>query len=216
MLRDYLDTPEATSADIDWAVLDEPGIWDSPLVERHFGGDLRAEVLQLCRQRYDFVRWGSLLPQTLCHHDLWPNNLFEYEDRTVVVDWAFAGAGWLGADVGNYVSDAALDLLRPTEELPALDRAVFRGYCEGLRDVGWTGDERAVRLGMCLVAAKWTWLIPVMLERARSGYQHTVYGSQEVDADRLYAERASVFRMLVAWAGEARALAAELLVPDAR
>jgi hypothetical protein len=33
------------------------------------------------------------------------------------------------------------------EDLPEIDRLAFAGYLQGLRDVGWAGDERAVRLG---------------------------------------------------------------------
>ncbi|WP_433076733.1 phosphotransferase [Dactylosporangium sp. CA-052675] len=215
VLRDYLDTPDATSPDINWDMLENAEAWDTRLMRTHFGGQLREDVLRLCRERYQFVSWGEALPHTLCHHDLWPNNVFEHDGRLVLVDWAFAGEGWVGGDIGNFVSDTALDLLRPSEELPALDEGVFRGYVQGLRDAGYDADERAVRLGMCVMAAKWTWLIPVMLTRATRD-NHEVYGSQAVDADRLYAERANVFRMLVAWAAEARALAAGLFPASAQ
>lgn len=214
-LRDYLDTPEATSADIDWERLDDRDAWNSPLMRRHFDPDLQEAVLSLCRDRYTFTRWGSLLPVTLAHHDLWPNNLFEAADRTYLIDWAFAGTGWLGGDIGNFVSDTALDLLRPAAELPALESAVFDSYLAGLRAAGWSGDERLVRLGMCLIAAKWTWLIPVMLKRAARSSEHTVYGSQVVDAENLYSERAQVFRMLVRWADEARDLMDQLQLDPA-
>lgn len=210
VLREYLDTPDATSPDIDWNMLEDTDAWDTRLMRTHFGGQLREDVLRLYRERYEFVRWGEALPHTLCHHDLWPNNVFEHDGRLVLVDWAFAGEGWVGGDIGNFVSDTALDLLRPTKELPALDEGALRGYVQGLRDGGYDADEKAVRLGMCVMAAKWTWLIPVMLARATRDRQE-VYLNQAVDADRLYAERANVFRMLVAWAAEARTLAAEVL-----
>ncbi|GAA2640339.1 hypothetical protein GCM10010399_87360 [Dactylosporangium fulvum] len=205
MLRDYLDTPEATSPDIEWERLEDAAAWRTPLMRAHFDDALREAVLRLCRERYDLVALGGHLPTTLCHHDLWPNNLFERDGRTVAIDWAFAGAGWIGGDIGNFVSDTALDLLRPSAELPALDAAVFAGYVDGLRESGWTGDPGEVRLGMCLLAAKWTWLVPVMLKRA-AGDDHEVYGGRAADPDKLYRERAEVFRMLVSWAAEARTL----------
>lgn len=211
MLREYLDNPDATSADIDWRNLHEKHLWETPLMSRHFDGELRDEVLRLCDERYAFVELGEKLPSTLCHHDAWPRNfLDDGGEHTIGLDWAFAGSGWIGADIGNYVSDTALDLLRPAEELEPLNRAVFDAYCAGLGKGGWHGDSRAVRLGMCLMAVKWTWLVPVMLKRAAADVEHTVYGRQPVDADRLYAERSQVFRMLVSWAAEARELAREL------
>lgn len=210
VLRDYLDTPDATSSDIEWDRLDDVAAWDSPLMRRYFDGDLRDALLRLCRERYRFVRWGEALPTTMCHCDMWRDNLFEFDDHTILIDWAFVGEGWLGMDIGNFVSDTALDLVCPSGDLPAFDAAFFRGYCDGLRDVGWCGDERLVRLGMCLMAAKWTWLVPVMLKGAGVD-DHEVYGSRVTDPEELYRERSNVFRTLVAWADEARKLAAELL-----
>jgi hypothetical protein len=99
--------------------------------------------------------------------------------------------------------------LRPAAELPEIEAVAFEGYCAGMADGGWQGGRRIVRLGMCLMAAKWTWLITVMLKRANRE-QHVVYGDQKVSHEHLYAERANVFRMLVSWATEARTLAAEL------
>jgi hypothetical protein len=37
--------------------------------------------------------------------------------------------------------------------LPALDRACGAGYVAGLREAGWRGDERLVRLGYAATAA---------------------------------------------------------------
>jgi hypothetical protein len=35
----------------------------------------------------------------------------------------------------------------PTERIIALDRIVFEGYLQGLRESGWNGESRLVRLG---------------------------------------------------------------------
>jgi hypothetical protein len=39
------------------------------------------------------------------------------------------------------------------ERLPALDRAVFPAYLQGLRDAGWQGDEAQVRFGFAASSA---------------------------------------------------------------
>src|SRR5207247_2248725 len=59
------------------------------------------------------------------------------------------------ASVGFFAVDLA--------ELPELDQVVFRGYLAGLRDVGWHGDPRLVRLGY-VAAAALRYTFPIRLE----------------------------------------------------
>jgi hypothetical protein len=92
------------------------------------------------------------LPQTICHFDIFRRNLFaqktaDGDDRTAVIDWAFVGRGPIGADLNPLVwmsialAGGGLDEARQVEEI------AYEGYLEGLRDVGWQGDPRQVRLG---------------------------------------------------------------------
>ena len=150
-------------------------------------------------------------PRTLCHLDVWPNNLFARTDRTfTLVDWSFVGEGALGEDIGNLVPDSVFDLFVPARKLASLDLEVFDGYLSGLRKAGWDGDERVVRLGMCASAIKYEWLGPLMLQRASNANQLDYGGRKTVDAQRLYAERGIALAFLASWAEEARALAEEL------
>jgi hypothetical protein len=128
----------------------------------------------------------------------------------VLVDWAFVGDGALGEDVGNLVPDAVFDLFMPARTLPHLDRVVFAGYLAGLREAGWDGDERIVRLGMCASVVKYVWLPSRMLATAGDEVQWDYGGRAAVDAARRYAERGLTFAFLADWAREARALAAAL------
>src|SRR5581483_9124927 len=127
-------------------------------------------------------------------------------DHITLIDWAFAGHGPVGGDPGNLVTDSCGDLLQPAASLPELDAATRTGYEEGLRDAGWDGDLRLARLGMCVTAAKWSWLVPHMLPLAGQD-EHRVYGSTPVDSDHLFAERAEMLRYYTVLAAEARALA---------
>jgi hypothetical protein len=84
-------------------------------------------------------------PQTFCHLDFYPGNLFCDGDEAIVVDWAYCGIGALGEDPGNFVPDAILEGCVAVEDADDFERAVWNGYRAGLADAGWAGDERAVR-----------------------------------------------------------------------
>jgi hypothetical protein len=202
-LVDYLHTWD----DVGWDQLDRDDAWDAPLIRAHFPTDLRR--IELCADRHRLLGWAEQLPQTICHHDVWPQNAFADDGHTTLIDWAFAGHGPVGADAGNLVTDSCGDLLHPAASLAELDAATRTGYEDGLRDAEWRGDLRLARLGMCVISAKWSWLVPHMLRLARHD-QHRVYGSTPVDSDHLFAERAEMLRYYTVLATEARALASEL------
>jgi hypothetical protein len=192
----------------DWRLLDDDDAWRQPLVRDHFPPGLREQMLRLHRDRERFLGLVESLPRTLCHLDVWPNNLIARDEReTVLLDWSFVGDGALGEDIGNLIPDSIFDLFLPADCLPDLDELVFGNYVEGLRAGGWTGDERRVRLAVCASAVKYTWLVPFMLTRA-GDEEHLDYGGAgTVSAARRYAERGATFAFLVNWADEARELA---------
>lgn len=204
--RDFLVDYLASWDDVGWDRVDDDDAWRAPLIRAHFPPALRRDLTRLCADRHRMLGWADRIPQTICHHDVWPNNVFANDDHTTLIDWAFTGHGHVGADAGNLVTDSCGDLLHPAAALPELDAATRTGYEEGLRDVGWTGDLRLVRLGMCLMAAKWCWLTPHMLRLAGDD-AHQVYGSVPVDSDHLFAERAEMLQYYTALAAEARSLA---------
>lgn len=206
-LREYLAEKGAT---IPYAVLGWNSAWDTPLVAAHFPASLRDELTSLHADQGRLVRWAETAPRTLAHLDVWPRNLFAAPDDLILIDWAFAGDGGLGEDAGNLVFDTVLDLLHPASLLPALDAAIFARYLAGLRDGGWTGDERAVRLAMCASAVKYDWLGPAMVRRAGEVEMVGYGGGAVADRERLYAERGVALAFIVERADEARRLAREL------
>jgi Phosphotransferase enzyme family len=105
-------------------------------------------------------------PQTFCHLDFYPANLFGNGDEAILVDWAYCGIGALGEDPGNFVPDTLLDGFAAAAEADRLERTVWDGYLAGLADAGWTGDERAVRFAFCATAwLKYRWLRPYLASR---------------------------------------------------
>ena len=71
----------------------------------------------------------------------------------MAVDWAYAGHGAVGEDLEQLVV-ASLFFFETVGIAPReLDAACFAGYVAGLREAGWAGDERLVRLGFTAAAA---------------------------------------------------------------
>ncbi|MFI7642158.1 hypothetical protein [Nonomuraea sp. NPDC049400] len=203
-LRDYLG-----SKPVPYELLEDDAVWRHPLVSENFPPGLRGELVRLHRDREEFLAVLESLPRALCHLDVWPSNVIDRDGESVLVDWAFAGDGALGEDVGNHIPDSVFDLFLPADLLPGLDAAVYGAYVRGLRESGWRGDERLVRLAVCASAVKYDFLAPMML--AGVGQAQLDYGgARPVDAARRYRERGKALMFLMGWADEARRLAESL------
>jgi hypothetical protein len=131
---------------------------DHPLVRRIFPPDVAHNVLKLWAEREMFLDTLDHLPQTLCHRDAFRRNLFarrgvDGQEQTVAIDWAFVGIGAIGeeivAPVATNVGFHEVEL----EEVHELEKIVFEGYLEGLNEVGWRGDPRAVRFCYAVASA---------------------------------------------------------------
>ncbi len=68
-------------------------------------------------------------------------------EQTVLIDWAFLDTGPLGAELASPVCVGLLFGIGEWTQARELDETEFAGYLEGLRDAGWEGDPRTVRLG---------------------------------------------------------------------
>jgi hypothetical protein len=205
-LRDY-----STSRPADWHLLDEDRAWSLQLIKDHFSEDLREGLGRLHLNQGRLLSIMQVLPRTVCHLDVWPNNIIRRPTGEVVlIDWAFVGDGALGEDIGNLIPDSVFDLLLPHHLLSDLDSQATQAYLEGLDEAGWTGDERLVRLGICASAVKYDWLTARSLETA-SADQHTDYGGDTTfDADARYTARAAGLSLCAQWAREAEHLAHDL------
>jgi hypothetical protein len=92
------------------------------------------------------------LPQTLCHHDAFPRNLFasrtpEGRSQTAAIDWALVGISWVGREIDMLVSNVLTHIRSDREQVRQRDRIVFEAYVEDLRDSGCHVDPRLARLG---------------------------------------------------------------------
>ncbi|MEV6947722.1 aminoglycoside phosphotransferase [Streptomyces sp. NPDC051172] len=207
-LRGYL-----ASKSLGWELLDDDEAWRQPAVRDHFPAGLRSKMVRLHHDRAWFLDVMESLPRVFSHLDMWPANVLARGNDSVVLDWAFAGDGTLGEDIGNYIPDTVFDHFMPAARLPELAATVYSAYLRGLRGAGWRGDERLVRLAVCASAVKYDWLTAQMLLRA-SDARHLAYGRREtVSLQHRYRERGTALAFLADWADEARTLAPLLGFP---
>lgn len=125
------------------------GWWPRPTVDA---------ILRLWEERDAFCLALERLPQTLCHGDAIRRNLLTRRGvdgaaEMVAIDWEYAGRYAAGEEVGQKLSIAAAFYDVEPADLRVLDDLLFSGYLDGLRDAGWQGDARAVRLAYAAHAA---------------------------------------------------------------
>ena len=164
-LRDFVEPSGTTVADLERLV--GPGV--SSVARQLYPSPVIIEIKRLWTEREHFLTALDRLPRTFCHHDAFRRNLLlraaPEGEELVAVDWAYAGHGAVGEDLGQLVV-ASLYFFEAVGIAPReFDAACFASYVAGLREAGWVGDERLVRLGFTADAALRTTvgLIRVML-----------------------------------------------------
>jgi len=126
---------------------------DNALVQRGWSDELVYDFEQIWQDRVALVQALAQLPQTLHHNDSGRKNLIAHrrptgEVETVAVDWGQAATGPIGGELACIVMQPIywFNGVHP-EQLRELDGIVFEGYMQGLRDMGWHGDQALARLG---------------------------------------------------------------------
>jgi hypothetical protein len=147
-LRDY-----STSRPVDLSLVDDDDAWVQPLIRDAWPGDLRAGWQRLLAHREQLLALMERLPRALCHLDAWVSNAIRRPTGEVVLlDWAFAGDGAIGEDLGNYLPDAVFDLFWPAERLAELEARASpatwpvcrrRGGAAARSRPGWVWSRRA-------------------------------------------------------------------------
>jgi hypothetical protein len=157
-----------------------------PLVHRSWPGDASARFFRLWEERDLFLDALDRLPQTLSHLDLFRRNLFarktpDGDNQTVVIDWAFAGRGPIGAELVPLVLASVAYNEVDLAQAQALEDIVFEGYLEGLRDAGWRGNPRQVRLGYTASSLRFRLgelnrAMDMILDESQHPFAEQVYG----------------------------------------
>jgi len=201
-LREYSNSKPAR-----YELVEDDAAWQQPLIVNCWPAALRDGWRRLLANRETLLTIAESLPRTRSHLDVWVSNEIRRPPGPVVLlDWAFAGDGAIGEDLGNHIPDAVFDLFWPAGRLAELDKTCFGAYLQGLHEAGWHGDERRVRLGVVASCVKYTWLLPRLLESAAAA-SHQAY-HQIADSEHLYRQRGAALMHLVTWCDEALRLAA--------
>ena len=189
-LRDY-----STSRSADFSLLDRDDVWPSDSV--------RDDLRNLHANRDRLLAIMEALPRTVCHLDVFPNNVFATGSGVGLIDWSFTGDGAVGEDVGNLIPDSVFDLQLAASALPALEERLPVAYLGGLRAAGWAGDDRLAMLGIHASAVKYDWLAPRVIARTLAGTAHEGYGGEIVDPTEMLAARWAGLALIGRWARDA-------------
>jgi hypothetical protein len=187
---------------------------DHPLVRRAWPDDASDRLFRLWEERDLFLDALDRLPQTLCHLDLFRRNLFARKTadgddwQTVAVDWAFAGQGAIGEELVPLVLASVAFREVNLAQAQALEDIVYEGYLEGLRDAGWRGDPRQVRLGYTAASLRYRFaeldrVMAILLDESQHAWVEQVFGCSIGEVQDHCAQVDSLFDHL---ADEAREL----------
>jgi len=161
-LPDYAWFCPSTSRE--WALQAAPEIeflrtsLEHPVIQQMYPAGQAQTILDLWDKRETFFRTLEQLPQTVCHNDAFRRNLFrrhtgDGRDQTIAIDWANLGWGAVGEEVATMVmGNLAFNEVDWTL-VAEFTTLMFESYLDGLRDAGWNGDPRMVRLGFTAAAA---------------------------------------------------------------
>lgn len=199
----------STSGRTDHSAMGDESLWSRRYAAPFVTDEIRADILAMHANRFRLLAIAESLPRTICHLDLFPNNVFATDDSVSLIDWSFTGDGAIGEDIGNLIPDSIFDLGLPVSVLPELEETLPAHYIAGLRESGWSGDDRLVRLAIHASAIKYDWFAPRLLQNADNDEQKG-YGGAVVDIMELSAARWTGLALLGRWAREAVAEAERL------
>lgn len=117
-----------------------------PLARVSLPLETKDEIDAIWRDRKIFINAVCRLPRTFCHYDAFRRNILYRENDAVLLDWALAGIGAIGEDLVSLVAVSLYYEGYTAAYADELDQMVFASYIRGLRQAGWSGDERLARI----------------------------------------------------------------------
>jgi hypothetical protein len=131
---------------------------ETPLGRHWFRPGDHDRIERLFANRHVLLQALDRLPRCFCHHDAFRRNLMDRRTadgrvETVAIDWSYTGIGGVGQEIAMTIWVALQWLEVTAQQAAAFEQAVYEGYLAGLRDTGWRGDPRQVRLGYTATAS---------------------------------------------------------------
>jgi hypothetical protein len=125
------------------AVRDD-GLWHHPLVTGAFDDELHRRLLDAADHAAEYADELARLPRVASHGDACPNNLLTRDDSEdfVLIDYGFFGPGAIGFDLSQLLVGDVQVGRRGSDDLAAVEAALFAGYMAGLRaEECWIPDD---------------------------------------------------------------------------
>ncbi len=119
-------------------------------VARNFLGGLFVPTLAIWDEHRRILDILDGLPQVFCHQDAFKRNLFARREKTIAIDWGYAGIAPVGAELAALVAGSLGLWEVSSAQVMELERQCIDGYLQGLAEAGWTGDPHLVRQGYAL------------------------------------------------------------------
>jgi hypothetical protein len=135
------------------AVGELPRFQGHPLVKRVYPREVLDRLLRLWTHRQELLDALDRLPQVLGHNDAFRRNLFLRSEGLFAVDWAFLGAGPVGAELAPLVSASVAFLGVARDRWRDLEQTAVEAYLRGLQDAGWRGATDQPRFGFAASSA---------------------------------------------------------------
>ena len=169
-----------------------------PVLEQLYPPPVIVELRRLWDEREHFLTALDRLPRTFCHQDAFRRNLLHRVgsagEQLVALDWAYSGRGAVGEELVPLVLGSLFMFEAPGIRPRELEAACWATYVAGLRDSGWAGDERVVRLGFTAAAAlrltvgMVRLLLPVVTDPAPRPVMEDLFGSPFAEVVEGWAE----------------------------
>jgi len=134
----------------------EQNAWKSPIVQGSLNDKQKLRLLQLIVENLRFDLVNTRLPQVLCHNDvhlknlIWASSPQTGEKELIILDWAFAGPGAIGNDLGGLLGNSLYFFDYDPYDAETLEAALLDGYLAGIVDHRVEIDPRLVRLGFLI------------------------------------------------------------------
>jgi hypothetical protein len=156
-----------------WTELSEPLMPDLPKAAAHpvagriFTSKINKDLRWLWDQRHKLYSTLDHLPQTLCHNDIFPRNMFLRGapcSQSVAIDWASCGLAPIGQELSALIGATLAFRESFPNRWDDLERDCVSGYTAGLREAGWSSGKEEAFIGYLLsLVLRWAAASPRVL-----------------------------------------------------